>query len=79
MFEARTTQELVQIAAAGGGFEIRVGPRRTQELVQIAAAASQNGAKVYFRGLAARTTQELVQIAAAGRGSVVFADALPGD
>ncbi len=43
MFEARQTLELVQIARAGGGFEIRVGARQTVELVQIAQAAAQGG------------------------------------
>lgn len=74
MFEARSTDELVRIAAAGGGMEIKAAARTTDDLVRIAAAASNKGAKIYFRGLAARSTDEVVRIAAAGRGCVVFAD-----
>lgn len=75
MFEARPTLELVQIAAAGGGFSMNAGARPTLELVQIAAAASGKGARIVFRGLGARPTLELIQIAAAGRGNVSFDDA----
>jgi DNA replication protein len=71
-FEMKTTLELVQIAAAGGGFHLDAKTRTTLELVQIAAAASQKGARLAFAGLNMRTTAELVQIAAAGKGCVVL-------
>lgn len=69
-FKLKTTPELVQIAAAGGGFLLDAALRPTPELVQIAAAASRTGARVTFAGLKLRTTPELVQIAAAGKGCV---------
>ncbi|OHB39322.1 MAG: hypothetical protein A2Y09_03560 [Planctomycetes bacterium GWA2_39_15] len=69
-FELKTTMELVQIAAAGGGFRLDAAMRTTPELVQIAAAASRTGARVTFAGLKFRTTPELVQISAAGKGCV---------
>ena len=74
MFESKTVAELVQIAAAGGGFRMKAGSRDTQELVRIAAAAASGSAQVCFTGLGARSLQELVQIGAAGNGKVVFED-----
>ena len=38
MFELKPINELVQIAAAGGGFRIKVNVKSTTDLVQIAAA-----------------------------------------
>lgn len=72
IFSSRTTLELVQIAAAGGGFKLDASSRPTIELVQIAAAAGNKGARVSFVGLGTRPTSELVQIAAAGKGCVSF-------
>jgi DNA replication protein len=72
MFETRTIDDLVRIAAAGGGFKLDASMKRTDELVRIAAAAATNGAKVILTGLTARTTDELVRIGAAGKGSVFF-------
>lgn len=70
----RQTEDLVRIAAAGGGIAFDAAVRRTDELVKIAAAAKKNGSRVVFRGLGARRTDELVQIAAAGGGAVHFDD-----
>ncbi len=72
MFESKTTQELIQIASAGGGFTLAAAPRTTQELIQIASAGSRAGARLVFHGMAPRTTQELIQIGSAGKGSVSF-------
>lgn len=75
-FELKSTHELVKIAAAGGGFSLKVGLKvglkPTHELVKIAAAARSSGARVTFTDLALRPTHELVQIAAAGKGVVTF-------
>jgi hypothetical protein len=71
-FELKPTHELVQIAAAGGGFTLKAGLKPTHELVQIAAAARGSGARVTFTGLSLRPTHELVQIAAAGKGVVTL-------
>jgi hypothetical protein len=71
-FELRTTLDLVQLAAAGGGFRLDANLRPTLELVQIAAAARNGGARVTFAGLTMRPQQELVQIAAAGKRAVVL-------
>ena len=68
----RTTDDLVRIAAAGGGFTLQAGLRATEDLVRIAAAASARGSRVTFRSLRMRSTADLVAIAAAGKGAVSF-------
>lgn len=71
-FETKTVHELVQIAAAGGGFILDAKFRTTNDLVKIAAAGSVHNARITFKGLKNRTTLELLQIAGAGKGCVVF-------
>lgn len=68
----KTTSELVQIAAAGGGLRLKASAKTTSELVQIAAAASNKQAMISLTNANSKTTSELVQIAAAGKGCVVF-------
>lgn len=77
MLENRSTEDIVRIAAAGGGFELRAGNRSPADLLRIAAAAKMGGAKVVLRGLASRSMDELIDIAAAGAGAVMFGDAPP--
>lgn len=72
MFETRTTDELVRIALAGGGFELNAATRTTEDLVRIALATSTVGAKVSFSGLNTRPTDEIVRISLAGRGNISF-------
>ncbi len=69
----RTTEDLMRIAAAGGGFTINGGPRTIEDLMKIAAAAGSKGARVTFTGMNFRTTEELMRIAAAGKGCIEFA------
>ncbi|QKD02166.1 hypothetical protein EB235_12175 [Mesorhizobium loti R88b] len=71
-FETRTTGDLMQIAAAGGGFVLDAATRTTSDLIQIASAARQGGARVLLRGMATRRTEDLVQIGNAGGGAVQF-------
>jgi hypothetical protein len=71
-FSVRPTNDLVRIAAAGGGFRLSAAVRSTDDLVRIAAAASSSGARVSFAGLNVRPTDDLVRIGAAGKGSVSF-------
>ena len=68
----KTTDELVKIATAGGGFVLEAGRRTTDELVKIADAAKRSGATVIFRNMAVRKTDDLARIAAAGKGRVIF-------
>jgi DNA replication protein len=71
-FEALLTDDLVRIAAAGGGFRLQAGARTTDDLVRIASAGSRHNARLIFVGLGARTTDDIVRISAAGKGSVFF-------
>ena len=72
MFEMRHIEEVVRIAAAGGGFRMDASMKQTDDLVRIAAAASNKGARIVFTGLKMRQTEELIRIAAAGQGCVFF-------
>jgi DNA replication protein len=74
MFEGRTTEELMRIAACGGGFSLKAGGRTTEDLMRIAAAASGKSARITFQGLAGRTTEDLMRIAAVGKGCVEFGE-----
>jgi hypothetical protein len=67
----RLTNDLVRIAAAGGGFTIDTNGRTTDDLVRIAAAAK-GEAIIVIRNVSHMRTYDLVRIAAAGKGSVVF-------
>ncbi|MFH2134185.1 MAG: hypothetical protein ABII81_03280 [Pseudomonadota bacterium] len=71
-FELKTTDDLVRIAAAGGGFVLDASLKSTDDLVRIAAAASNKGARVTFSGLKLKSTDDLVRIGAAGKGCVVL-------
>lgn len=68
----KTTDELIKIATAGGGFVLEAGRRTTEELVRIAGAARHSGATVIFKNMAVRKTNDLAKIAAAGKGRVIF-------
>ena len=69
--DGKTTDDLVKIAAAGGGFRISAA-RPVNDLVRIAAAAANGGAKIIIAKAAAVQTMDLVRIASAGKGRVFF-------
>jgi hypothetical protein len=69
--ENRTTDDLVRIAIAYGGFVLNAGPRTTDDLVRIAIAAKGKG-HITLRGMRPRNTDDLVRIAIAGGGHVTF-------
>ncbi len=71
-FAARSTDDLVRIALAGGGFVLDATARPTDDLVRIASAGKSKGARLVFTGLAARSTDDLVRIGIAGKGCVQF-------
>ena len=73
-FELKSTEELVRIAVAGGGFSLNASLRSTTDLVRVANAASGKRARVEFSGMALRSTQDLVRIANAGGGAISFKD-----
>jgi DNA replication protein len=74
MFELRPTEDVIRIAACGGGFSFDASMRPTDDLIRIAAAASGKGARVRFVGLSMRPTEDLIRIASAGKGCVEFTD-----
>jgi hypothetical protein len=51
MLKNRHTDDLIRIAAAGGGFSLDASTRHTDDLIRIAAAASGRGAKIRYSGL----------------------------
>ena len=71
-FEGRSTEDLVRIAEAGGGFRLDAGGRSTDDLAKIAGAASSWGIRLVFAGMNGRSTDDLVRIADAGEGCVEF-------
>ncbi len=72
--EHKTTDDLVRIATAGGGFRFMAGHKTTDDLVRIATAASSKGARITFTGLKHKTTDDLVRISVAGKGCIVIED-----
>lgn len=69
-----TVDNLVQIAAAGGGMRLNPAGLTVDNLVRIAAAASGKGSQLTILSTAGMTVDNLVRIAAAGKGTVVFDD-----
>jgi hypothetical protein len=68
----RTTDDLIKIAAAGGGFTTNGGFRTVDDLIRIASMAASSGARVTFTNMNAKTTPDLIRIAGHGMGCVVF-------
>jgi DNA replication protein len=69
---AKTTEQLVKIASAGGGMILDATAKTTDQLVRIASASSQSGAKIIIANINSKTTDQLVKIASAGEGNVIF-------
>jgi hypothetical protein len=65
----RSTEDLIRIARAGGGFVLDAGNRTTDDLIRIAAAGR---APIHLRGMNHFSTDDLIKISAAGKGTVVF-------
>jgi hypothetical protein len=72
--QTRSTEDLIRIAAAGGGFRLVASVRPTEDLIRIAAAASTGSARIFMSGLSMRPTEDLIRIGAAGQGCAVFED-----
>jgi hypothetical protein len=73
-FENRPLEDLIHIAAAGGGFRIDARHWTVQNLIRIAAAASGQGPRVIISGVGNLTVENLIHIGAAGHGAVMFED-----
>jgi hypothetical protein len=72
MFEFHATDDIVRIAAAGGGFTLDGASRSTEDLIAIAKAANSGQADIAFRGLAQRHIDDILSIAKAGGGFIKF-------
>lgn len=68
----KTTNQLIDIARAGGGIRIDASTKTTDQLVDIARAASNKMVHLTLANANAKTTDQLIQIARAGKGCVVF-------
>lgn len=71
-FETRSTDEIVRIAMAGGGFRMDGSRRHVDDLVRIAMAGKSKRSRIVFTGLDSRTADDLVRIALAGGGCIQF-------
>jgi len=73
---SKSTDQLVRIAAAGGGIRLNASSKSTDQLVRIAAAMANttysNKTTLALYGIDSKSTDQLVRIAAAGKGCVVF-------
>ena len=69
-----TTEQLVRIVSAGGGFRLDTSGRQPEELVRIAAVARTSKATVIFAGMGMRSIDDLMKIGSAGKGCVIFED-----
>jgi hypothetical protein len=69
--EGRVTNDLVRIAAAGGGLKFNGGPRTAEDLIRIAAAIANGGGTLYLTGMSGRTTDDIIRIVSVGKGRVV--------
>jgi DNA replication protein len=73
MLDQKGTNELIRIAAAGGGFTLNGQHRTPEDLMRIAAAASITGARLTLTNIGSWPANDLIRIAAAGKGAVTFA------
>ena len=55
----RSTEDLIRIAGAGGGFVLDAGNRTTDDLIRIAAAAGR--APIHLRGMNHFSTDDLIK------------------
>ena len=70
--KSRTTDELMRIAGAGGGFTLDAGSKSLEDLIKIAAASEYGKATVHIKNCGSFETLDLIKIAAAGGGHVDF-------
>jgi hypothetical protein len=66
-----SVDDLIKLAAAGGGFALNASGFSRDDLIRIADAASVKQARVTFRGLRL-PVNDMITIAAAGKGAVFF-------
>lgn len=68
----RSTEDLMKIAAVGGGLVLDASGRDANDLLKIAAATSGGGGTLYLKNCGGIETTNLMFIASAGGGHVVI-------
>jgi len=68
----KTKDQLIHIAATGGGLRLNGANWSKDDLVSIAAAAVSKKARIVIYNADMKTQDELIHIAAAGQGCVFF-------
>jgi predicted S18 family serine protease len=69
--QRRSTEELCEVARAGGGITIYADTWPVDELVRIASSL-EHGAALTLHGMSMRSVEELCKIASAAPGRVTF-------
>lgn len=69
---AKTTQQIKEIVALGGGVNIDANGKTTQQLKEIAVLANKSGATIIIRNADSKTTQQLKEIAHLAPTKVIF-------
>ena len=68
----KDVDDLIHIAAAGGGFSLDSARHSVDDLTRIAAAAAGTGTRIAVSRATRMSTEDLIRIATAGRGAVIF-------
>lgn len=68
---SKPTNDLIRIAAAGGGMTLSA-QKPTNDLIRIAASAANTGAQLTIVNASSKPTNDLIRIASAGKGCVAF-------
>ena len=74
MYHRFSLDDLIQIATAGGGFEIAGARFSALEIMRVATAASKSGARITIRNTPRFSLDELLRIPTTGQGAVLFAE-----
>lgn len=74
MFEGKNFDDALELAEAGGGFEIDLDICTYDMAFKIALAAGRSGAQITFTGAKNEEIDNLSRIARAGKGNIKFAN-----
>lgn len=68
----KPTDQLLRIAACGGGMILDGRRYNSDSLMKIATNASQSGAVIIIKNITGYTSDNLMKIASCGKGNVIF-------
>ncbi len=66
------TNDLIRIAAAGGGMVLDSKKIMINDLIRIAAASSSGTGKIILNNVNGILVDDLIRISAAGKGNIIF-------